>query len=137
MMAFFFSRTEPFPELYKKAPQNKLIAARPIGSLLGHMLIIGAVQILTFVYVKSQVWFEAYEDSANKEDKNFSCFENTAVFLVSMFQYVTAAVIFSKGAPYRRSIFSNRKLARAFIPHSLLFNVKKAILDQMWRNWVN
>ena len=126
-MAFFFSRTEPFPELYKKAPQNKLIAARPIGSLLGHMLIIGAVQILTFVYVKSQVWFEAYEDSANKEDKNFSCFENTAVFLVSMFQYVTAAVIFSKGAPYRRSIFSNRKLARARLSLTASYSTSKRL----------
>lgn len=51
--------------------------------------------------------FEAYEDSPNKDEKNFASYENTAVFCVSMFQYISEAVIFSKGAPFRRSIFSN------------------------------
>ena len=101
------SRTEPYPELYKKPPLNKLMAWRPVCSLLGHMVIILAIQLFTFYYVKSQPWFEAYEDSDNKIEKNFACYENTAVFTVSMFQYITEAIIFSKGAPYRRSIFSN------------------------------
>jgi magnesium-transporting ATPase (P-type) len=107
IVAFFFSRTEAYPELHKKPPQNKLIAWRPILSLFGHMFIIGAIQIFVFFYVKLQPWFEAYEDSENKKEKNFSSYENTAVFTVSMFQYLAEAVIFSKGAPYRRSIFSN------------------------------
>lgn len=104
---FLVSRTEAFPELYKKAPLNKLIAWRPIVSLLGHMIIILGIQLFTFFYVKWQPWFEAYEDSDNKREKNFASYENTAVFTVSCFQYITEAVIFSKGAPYRRSIFSN------------------------------
>ena len=84
-----------------------MIAWRPLGSLLGHMIIILAIQLFTFYYVKWQPWFEAYEDSPNKDEKNFASYENTAVFCVSMFQYISEAVIFSKGAPYRRSIFSN------------------------------
>ena len=71
------------------------------------MIIILAIQLFTFYYVKWQPWFEAYEDSPNKDEKNFASYENTAVFCVSMFQYISEAVIFSKGAPYRRSIFSN------------------------------
>ncbi|CAF0715730.1 unnamed protein product [Brachionus calyciflorus] len=106
-VAFFFSRTEAFPELYKNPPPNKLIAWRPILSLLGHMLLILGIQVFVFFYVKWQPWFEAYEDSDNKREKNFASYENTAVFTVSMFQYLAEAVIFSKGAPYRRSIFSN------------------------------
>jgi cation-transporting ATPase 13A3/4/5 len=39
--------------------------------------------------------------------KNFASYENTAVFTVSLFQYLGQAVIFSKGAPYRLTIFSN------------------------------
>lgn len=104
---FKVSRTESYSELAKKPPPNKLMAFRPIFSLLGHMAIILAIQVFTFFYVKWQPWFEAYEDSSNKREKNFASYENTAVFTVSMFQYLTEAVIFSKGAPYRRSIFSN------------------------------
>jgi cation-transporting P-type ATPase 13A2 len=110
VLAIFFSRTEAFPDLYKIPPCNKLIALRPICSLLGHMLIIVAIQVFTFFYVRMQPWFEAYEDSPDKSEKNFSSYENTALFCVSLFQYITEAIVFSKGAPYRRSIFSNGKL---------------------------
>ena len=77
------------------------------------MVIILAIQLFTFFYVKWQPWFEAYEDSDNKREKNFASYENTAVFTVSCFQYITEAIIFSKGAPYRRSIFSNCKSSPA------------------------
>lgn len=110
IVAFFFSRTEAYSELHVKPPLNKLIAWRPIMSLFGHMFLILAVQVMVFFYVRWQPWFEAYEDSDNKKEKNFASYENTAVFIVSMFQYLSEAVIFSKGAPYRRSIFSNCNL---------------------------
>jgi hypothetical protein len=51
------SRTEAFPELYKKPPLNKLIAWRPVGSLLGHMILILGIQLFTFYYVKWQPWY--------------------------------------------------------------------------------
>lgn len=104
--------------MYKNPPPTKLIAFRPIMSLLGHMILILAIQIFVFFYVKWQPWFEAYEDSDNKRDKSFASYENTAVFVVSMFQYLGEAVIFSKGAPYRRSIFSNCK-------HIILYKLHK------------
>lgn len=48
--------------------------------------------------------FEASEDN---EDGYASSYENIAVFIVGSFQYLWSAIIFSKGAPYRLSIFSN------------------------------
>ena len=91
------------------------MAFRPLFSLVGHTLIILAIQFFTFLYVQGQPWFEAYEDSNNKEEKNYASYENTALFTVSMFQYLTEAVIFSKGAPYRRSIFSNCESNKRYV----------------------
>jgi hypothetical protein len=53
---FAVSRTDPFPELYKKPPLNKLIAPRPLASLIGHMLIVILIQLFVFFYVQWQPW---------------------------------------------------------------------------------
>lgn len=34
-------------------------------------------------------------------------FENSALFLISCFQYILVAAVFSIGAPYRRSMWTN------------------------------
>jgi len=41
------------------------------------------------------------------DDDNYTCHEVTVVFCISSFQYITLSVIFSKGTPFRRSIFTN------------------------------
>lgn len=43
------------------------------------------------------------------EDDDYTSYENMAIFLISMYQYITLAVVFSKGRPYRKTIFSNCK----------------------------
>ncbi len=40
-------------------------------------------------------------------EEKLSSMENTAVFTVSMFQYVVMAIVFAKGRPFRAPIFTN------------------------------
>ncbi|CAF0820069.1 unnamed protein product [Brachionus calyciflorus] len=101
-IAFFFSRNKPFQHLDKKAPSNKLIAFRPIGSLIFHTIFLFMIQCFIMVYVQQQPWYEV------TESQTIASYEVTSVFLVSTFQYLTEAIIFSNGLPYRRSIFSNK-----------------------------
>ena len=48
--------TKAYPELHHVPPFSKLIALRPIFSLLFHTLLIFGVQVFVFFYVKMQPW---------------------------------------------------------------------------------
>lgn len=100
----FFSRTQAYQGLHNRSPLNKLVSFAPIASLLFHTSITLIFQLLAFFYARIQPWFEAYEDS---EDKEFASFENTAVFYMTTFQFFTLSVIFAKSAPYRKDLLSN------------------------------
>lgn len=96
-LAFFFSHNRPFRILHHKPPSDKLLSWRPITSLLTHLTLIVFTQFLSFKLVRSQPWFQS--------EKNL---ESTAIFLVSSFQYVSEAVVFSSSLPYRKSILANQ-----------------------------
>ncbi len=113
-IAFFFSKNAPFKAVSLKQPMNKLISWRPIGSIVFHTLIMFVFQYFTFNYVRFQPWYSFY-------NKNISL-ESTAMFCVSIHQYVTEAIIFSKGLPYRKNLFKN-KLFIFFILLAVVMNL--------------
>lgn len=103
--AFFFGKTHAYTgKLAEKPPMTSLISFTPLFSLAAQMIIIIIFQSAVFYLVQLQPWFIPY---VNKDDLNYSCYENYSVFCISMFQYITLAIIFSRGTPYRKSIFSN------------------------------
>ncbi|XP_046580433.1 polyamine-transporting ATPase 13A3-like [Haliotis rubra] len=103
-LSITFGRTGPCAELAKELPPFSLLAVAPILSILTQMAIQLGVQVYCFLHVMKQPWFVPYIDN---EDDYYASYENSAVFLISNYQYITLAVAFSKGAPFRKSIFSN------------------------------
>ncbi|XP_049881693.1 polyamine-transporting ATPase 13A3-like isoform X2 [Pectinophora gossypiella] len=106
--AFFFGMTEAYTgKLCKIPPLTSLLGFVPLLSLIGQMVLIVVAQFLSYYALTFYPWYERhlYEgDEANE------CWENYAIFAVSMFQYVIQAIVFSHGAPYRKSVITNKQL---------------------------
>lgn len=104
--ASFFGITKAYETLDKVPPMTSLMTFIPISSMVSFMLLTTAFQIFAYYYIQNFPWFERFIFNEN-DDKNFLSYENYAVFSVSMFQYITMAIVFSKGRPYRRPLYTN------------------------------
>lgn len=108
IFAFFFGRTKAYSgKLVKETPLNSLISVSPILSLMFQLIFIIFFQVLSFEHLKMQNWYEPFNITGKDDKDSVACVENYAIFTVSSFQYIILAVVFSKGPPYRQSIFSN------------------------------
>ncbi|KAK4878700.1 hypothetical protein RN001_011206 [Aquatica leii] len=108
IFAFFFGRTEAYSgKLVKETPLSSLINVSPVLSLLIHLFLTIGFQAAVFQHLKSEEWFVPFDSSIKEDKDSVACFENYVIFTISSFQYVILAVVFSKGKPYRQSMFSN------------------------------
>nr|CAD2190844.1 unnamed protein product [Meloidogyne enterolobii] len=110
LVSLFFGYTPACERLAKIPPPTRLLSLASIFSVIGQLTIISFFQVFTFIYTSMQPWFIPYATPAGPEPDDRRSMQGTAVFCVSMFQYITLAIIYSKGFPYRRAIFSNKPL---------------------------
>lgn len=107
IFAFFFGKTEAYVgPLVKQTPLNSLIAVSPIASLVIHLILAIGFQVISWFWLQQQSWYVPFEYTDDRKYEH-ACYENYTIFIVSCFQYIILAVVFSKGAPYRKSIFTN------------------------------
>jgi len=59
---------------------------------------------LGWFQLRRQPWFVPFSQS---DEDHLGCYENYTMFAISSFQYIILAFVFSKGAPYRKPIWSN------------------------------
>lgn len=104
--ASVFGKTKAYiGPLFKTPPMTSLLGFIPLASIIWQMGIIIAFQIGVYYLIQTYAWFEPF--TYNPKDYTYRCYENYAVFCLSMFQYIILAVVFSKGRPYRKSIYTN------------------------------
>jgi hypothetical protein len=65
------------------------------------------------------------------DSEDFACHDNYAVFAVSVFQFITLAVVFSKGKPYRKPIYTNHSFLLSLIVMTI-FTVYLVLWPHHW-----
>lgn len=91
--------------IHPRAPTANLVSVKVLVSLIGQVVICGAFQMWGFYHVRSQDWYIPPE--INPDELNVTNPENSAVFLISSFQYIFGALVYSTGYPYRKPIYTN------------------------------
>ncbi|KAI1312868.1 hypothetical protein F5Y03DRAFT_339520 [Xylaria venustula] len=104
-IAIFMGWSGPYPVLSQKRPTANLVSRKVLTPLLGQMLICILIQAASFLIVREQNWF--IPPHVNPEKSNIKNSENTALFLVSCFEYVFIGVVLSAGKPFRQPITQN------------------------------
>ena len=85
----------------KKPPTAKLFSFPVLLSILGQTLIQAVAQTIAYLLTKRLP--EYVPPTVSADEPNIKCLENTSIFLASTMMYVTTAMLFSQGRPYRRA----------------------------------
>lgn len=104
-IAIFMGRAEPYQQLAIKRPTANLVSKKVLSSLLGHVVVIVALQAVAYIIVQQQPWY--IPPAGNTDEPNIESSDNTVLFLFSLFQYTLVAIILSVGPPYRQPMWRN------------------------------
>ncbi|KAF8750637.1 Ca-transporting ATPase [Rhizoctonia solani] len=124
-------RTLPYSRIYPKRPTASLVSKKVLSSIIGQIVITSAFQFWAFWWVRGQEWVVAFmthfiiatlrlaatphEPASGSGELKHDNFENTALFLISSFQYVLVAAVFSIGPPYRKPMWTNGLLMASIV----------------------
>ena len=104
-IAIFMGWTGPYHQLSKKRPTASLVSRKVLIPLLGQIAICILIQAIAFQVVHWQPWY--IPPRLDKERSNTQNSQNTALFLMSCYQYILSAIVLSVGHPFRQSMRHN------------------------------
>jgi len=100
-------RTLPYTRIHPQPPTASLVSTQVLSSIIGQIFMTSAFQFWAFFWVRSQPWYLPPTHVPGDDALNTTNYENTVLFLVSSFQYILVAAVFSIGPPYRLPIWTN------------------------------
>ena len=98
----------------RTGPWHTLVTARPPGSLVSgsNLMSVGlqilaslAAQLAAVLYLEAQPW--NVDPVPAEHHEVVVDYVTTVVFMVSSYQYLSVAAVFSRGPPYRRPFYTN------------------------------
>ena len=133
-LAIFMGWTGAYPVLSKKRPTASLVSRKVLTPLLGQIVLQLLVQLVAFETVQSQSWY--IPPRVDKQRSNVDNSQNTALFLVTCFQYTLSSVVLSIGPPFRQSMatnvpFCSTIVAALFISLYMLLDPAKWLMQFM------
>ena len=105
-ITLFMAWTEPCPKIVEKRPPGSLVSFSNLFCLGLQMALVVLFQTLAIIYLKSQPWYKPNKID-NPDEEKIVCWETTVIFIVSGFQYISVALAFSRGKPFRRPWYTN------------------------------
>uniref|UniRef100_A0A8C3SEC1 Polyamine-transporting ATPase 13A2 n=1 Tax=Chelydra serpentina TaxID=8475 RepID=A0A8C3SEC1_CHESE len=105
-VAVLMGKTGPAKELGTRRPQGALISIVVLGSLLLQTALLITIQVMSYFITVSQSWYVPLNSTVSAP-QNLPNYENTVVFCISGFQYLTLAIAMSKGYPFREPLYTN------------------------------
>ncbi|EJD52718.1 Ca-transporting ATPase [Auricularia subglabra TFB-10046 SS5] len=114
-IAIAMGRTLPYDRIHPKRPTASLVSRKVLVSIVGQIVITSAVQFWAFFWTRTQEWYEPPPAEGVNGKLETTNYENTVLFLVSCFQYILVAAVFSIGPPYRKPMWSNGWLMLAIL----------------------
>lgn len=81
--------------------------------LLLQIFITTIIQVGSFFYLKSMTWY--FPSAIENDEEIVLTWETTTIFIVSSFQYLILATVFSKGPPYRKPFYTNKPFLSALV----------------------
>lgn len=104
-LAFTIGRSGPYHTLVPKRPTATLLSKKVLTSVTCNVVLQLLFQLFIFMHVKRTSFYEPSQ--ADPEEEYVTCYENTLIFLLTSFLYISSALCFAIGPPYRAPLFSN------------------------------
>lgn len=127
-LIYVMSGIAAYPELTNDQLPRKLLSAPILISFFGQMVIQGGFLLLAYLLELTQNW---YSHGGNSISDPSDEYDNTVIFLVSTFQYISVCAAFSIGPPFRQPAYKSI-LFTGTIAVLLLLNLYLLLLPAEW-----